>query len=56
LKVKYFSEKVEFRQKVRVMSAKPVEVKGYVEFMCCDDKQCLPPTEVNFILKLEASK
>ena len=56
MKVKYFSTKVEFRQKVRVVSTKPVEVKGYVEYMCCDDEQCLPPNEVPFTFKLEPSK
>ncbi|HPT31143.1 MAG TPA: protein-disulfide reductase DsbD family protein [Prolixibacteraceae bacterium] len=56
MKVKYFSAKVEFRQKVRVVSAKPVEVKGVVEYMCCDDEQCLPPNEVPFTFKLEPSK
>jgi thiol:disulfide interchange protein DsbD len=56
MKVKYFSTKAEFRQKVRIMSAKPVEVKGSVEYMCCDDEQCLPPNEVAFNLKLDPSK
>jgi thiol:disulfide interchange protein DsbD len=56
MKVKYFSTIVEFRQKVKVVSAKPVEVKGSVEFMCCDDTQCLPPNEVDFSFKLPASK
>ena len=56
MKVKYFSSMAEFRQKVRVMSAKPVEVKGSVEYMCCDDEQCLPPNEVPFTLKLDPSK
>jgi thiol:disulfide interchange protein DsbD len=56
MKVKYFSDKVEFRQKVKVMSAKQVEVKGLVEYMCCDDEKCLPPTETEFSFKLPASK
>jgi hypothetical protein len=56
MKVMYFSNNVEFRQKVKVISAKPVEVKGYVEYMCCNDEQCLPPNEVPFILKLDANK
>ncbi len=54
--VKYFSEKVEFTQKVRVASDKPVEVKGTLEFMCCNDESCLPPAEVPFTFKLPASK
>jgi hypothetical protein len=31
-------------------------VKGVVEFMCCNDESCLPPTEVPFEFKLPASK
>ena len=54
--VKYFSERVEFKQKVRVASDKPVEVKGTLEFMCCNDESCLPPAEVPFSFKLPASK
>jgi len=54
--VKYFSETAVFRQKVRVASDKPVEVKGIVEYMCCDDERCLPPTEEPFSFKLPASK
>lgn len=56
MKVKYFSTGVEFRQRVKVISAKPVEVKETVEFMCCDDEKCLPPNEVNFSFNLPASK
>ncbi len=55
MKVIYHSGKVEFRQKVRVMSRKPVEVKGYVEFMCCDAESCLPPEEVPFTFELPPS-
>ena len=56
MKLKYFSDKVVFTQKVKVMSTKPVEVKGFVEFMCCDDEKCLPPTEAEFTFKLPPSK
>lgn len=56
MKVKYFSEKVEFRQKVKIMSDKPVEMKGVLEFMCCNDESCLPPKEVPFEFRLPASK
>lgn len=56
MKVKYFSVVAVFRQKVKVMSAKPVVVKGSVEFMCCNDESCLPPTEEPFEFTLPASK
>ena len=54
--VNYFSGTVTFTQKVRVASATPVEVKGTIEYMCCNDEQCLPPKEVPFTFKLAASK
>jgi len=56
MKVKYFTEKVEFRQKVKIMSDKQVVLKGSLEFMCCNDENCLPPTEVSFEFKLPPSK
>ncbi len=45
--VPYFENEVIFQQKVKLNKATAV-VKGKVEFMVCDDKQCLPPTEVAF--------
>ena len=41
----------EFRQKVTVTGS-PVTVTGYVTFMSCDDKQCLPPRDVEFAVEL----
>lgn len=36
-----------FRQKVKVTDlSKPIT--GYVEYMCCNDEKCLPPTEFAF--------
>jgi hypothetical protein len=45
--VSYFEKTALFSQKVRLTGKKAL-VKGTVEFMTCDDKQCLPPEEVNF--------
>ena len=42
----------EFRQKVRVLKY-PATVQGYVTFMSCDDKQCLPPREVEFSIEIK---
>ncbi len=41
------SVKAEFRQKITVTQY-PAKVKGFVTFMSCDDKQCLPPRDVEF--------
>ena len=48
------SGKAEFRQKVTA-SKSPVTVKGYVTFMSCDDKQCLPPKDIEFALELKGA-
>lgn len=46
--LKYFATEAIFTQTIKVLSPKDFKIKGFVEFMCCDDKQCLPPTEVDF--------
>ncbi|KIA91588.1 sugar transporter [Pedobacter kyungheensis] len=45
--VSYFENSVVFQQKVK-LTGKNAVVKGSVEFMVCDDKQCLPPEQVDF--------
>jgi len=46
--VNYFERTVDFVQVVQLKSKAKTNVGGKVEFMVCDDKQCLPPAEVNF--------
>jgi thiol:disulfide interchange protein DsbD len=50
--LRFFSGKAIFRQKVRLTGEQPVVVKGSLEFMCCDDTRCLPPSEVDFSFQL----
>ncbi|CAH1001308.1 Thiol:disulfide interchange protein DsbD [Neolewinella maritima] len=52
--IKYLSdEPVTFTQIVRVLDYdKPIT--GEVEYMCCDDEQCLPPTTEEFAYRVEA--
>lgn len=52
IKVKYYYNAVTFRQKVKVKSDKPFTIKGSVEWMVCDDHQCLPPDTKEFELKI----
>jgi thiol:disulfide interchange protein DsbD len=56
MKVKYFSHNVVFRQKIKILTDKPLKITGVLEFMCCDDHQCIPPTEVPFSFALEGAK
>ncbi len=46
--LKFFADKSVFKQKIKVLNKKDFVVKGVLNFMCCDDKQCLPPTDVEF--------
>jgi len=53
--LKYFSNEAIFKQKVKLLSNTPVTIKGYVNFMCCDNTKCLPPNDVEFEFTVEAS-
>jgi len=50
--LKYFSFEAIFKQRVKLHSQSSVLVKGFLEFMCCDDTKCLPPTDVDFAFNL----
>ncbi|WDF55284.1 protein-disulfide reductase DsbD domain-containing protein [Mucilaginibacter sp. KACC 22063] len=47
MNVSYFEKEVVFQQRIKLNSAKAV-VKGQLEYMTCNDKQCLPPEDVDF--------
>jgi thiol:disulfide interchange protein len=53
--LKYFNDKAVFTQTIGVLSAKDFKVTGYLEFMCCDDKQCLAPESVDFEFKIKGN-
>lgn len=50
--VSYFEKSVIFQQKIK-FTGKGATVKGKVEFMVCNDKQCLPPEEVDFTINVK---
>lgn len=49
---RFYSDKVEFVQVVTTKSAVKTALSGEIEFMVCDDKQCLPPDKVKFSVSL----
>jgi hypothetical protein len=51
--VLYYSTKVEFVQTLKLKSAVKTNISGTVEYMVCDDHQCLPPTKKTFDVKLD---
>ncbi len=50
MKLKLFSEKALFKQRVKISGTGKVKIGGYIEFMSCDDQRCLPPKEEDFEL------
>jgi len=55
MNLKFFDGTVVFKQKIRILTTEPFTVGGELEFMCCDDKRCLPPTGVDFSFDLKAA-
>jgi hypothetical protein len=52
MNVSFFEKSVVFQQKIKLSGA-TATVKGKVEFMTCDDKQCLPPEEIEFSIPVK---
>ena len=49
--IAWHDKKAVFKQKIKLNKANAT-VNGSVEFMVCNDKQCLPPDELEFTIKL----
>lgn len=53
VKVMQFSNKVSFRQVVKLKAPVKTSVDVAVKYMVCDDRQCLPPTTKKFTIALK---
>ncbi len=53
VQVFYYSNKVLYKQIVRVKAGVKTNLSGAVSYMVCDDSHCLPPTKKVFDLKLQ---
>lgn len=51
--VKYFNDKVEYTQTVKLKSAVKTNVTGTIKYMVCNDKMCLPPKTIPFNIQLQ---
>lgn len=51
IRVNYFENSVVFKQKIYLKTAHPI-IKGNVEYMVCNDKQCMPPKITDFKIVL----
>ena len=48
MELRWFAGSVTFSQKIEVTDPKHLEVAGYVEYMACNDENCLPPEKQEF--------
>lgn len=51
--VLYLSEKVQYVQTVKLKGKAKTNITGTIEYMVCDDAQCLPPAKKSFDIKLQ---
>jgi thiol:disulfide interchange protein DsbD len=51
--VKQYSNKVDFVQTITVKKGVKTAVKGSVEYMACNDHECLPPVNKSFTISLK---
>ncbi|MDR1983646.1 MAG: thioredoxin family protein [Prevotellaceae bacterium] len=51
MEIGYFEKKAKFSQKIK-LSDNGATIKANVEWMVCDDRQCLPPIDEDFVITL----
>jgi thiol:disulfide interchange protein DsbD len=52
MKLKFFANEAVFKQKIKINNNKAFTIKGYLNFMVCNDKMCLPPEDIDFEFKI----
>ncbi|MFA5045298.1 MAG: protein-disulfide reductase DsbD domain-containing protein, partial [Paludibacter sp.] len=50
MELNWYTTQADFIQKISYTDISKVEVKGYIEFMACNDQSCLPPSQELFNL------
>lgn len=53
MRIKYFEDKAVFKQRIRLKSKGVFTINAVVEYMVCDDRQCLPPKEVDLVFEIK---
>ncbi len=54
--IKFFGDEAIFKQRVKVLTKDKITVTGTLEFMVCDDTNCLPPTDVEYTFEVGSGK
>ncbi|WP_458629107.1 protein-disulfide reductase DsbD family protein [Winogradskyella sp. PC D3.3] len=47
MRIKFFENKAEFSQRIKILNKELSLVEAEVEFMVCDDEKCLPPNYID---------
>jgi thiol:disulfide interchange protein DsbD len=55
MRITFFEDRAEFRQRIKLLNQELSLVEGEVEFMVCDDEKCLPPTYVDLEFDLKTA-
>ncbi len=48
-----FSDRAEFKQKIKVKSKSALTISAFVEYVCCNDNMCLPPKTIELSVKIQ---
>ncbi len=56
MKIKYFENKSTFKQRIKILSEKAIDISSEVEFMVCNNESCLPPTLVDLNFQISGNK
>jgi len=51
--IKYFGDKATFKQRIKLKSTTAFKINAVVEYMVCNDTQCLPPKEVDLVFDIK---
>lgn len=50
--LRYYSDKVDFVQKIKLKTPVATVAKGTITFMACNERRCTPPKDVPFSIKI----
>ncbi|MBV1888222.1 MAG: thioredoxin family protein [Urechidicola sp.] len=53
--IKYFENTATFKQRIHLLTNDKIDIIGEIEYMVCDDTQCLPPTYKDIIFSVQGN-
>ena len=52
MEAKYFEVEATFSQQIKILNTEPFVIEGEINFMSCDQEQCVFPMPVNFLFQI----